>query len=168
MNALPADAPFALRFATPDDVPLILRFIRELATYEKLLDEVVATEDGLRADLFGDRPYAEVILAFREDVPAGFALYFHTYSTFLGRPGLYLEDLYVVPEQRGQGLGRLLMRTLATLAVERGCGRLEWAVLDWNTPAIDFYMSLGAETMDEWITCRLTGTALERLARAPG
>jgi GNAT superfamily N-acetyltransferase len=164
MLPTPSASPFTLRFGTAEDVPLILTFIRELATYEKLLDEVVATEEDLHAALFGARPYAEVILAFQDEAPAGFALFFHTFSTFLGQPGLYLEDLYVRPDRRGQGLGRLLLRTLATLAVERGCGRLEWAVLDWNAPAIRFYEALGAEPMDEWTVYRLTGEALEQLA----
>jgi GNAT superfamily N-acetyltransferase len=164
MLPAPFDSPFTLRFGTAEDVPLILTFIEELATYEKLRDEVVATEERLRLALFGTRPYAEVILAFRDEVPAGFALFFHTFSTFLGRPGLYLEDLFVRPAHRRQGLGHLLLRTLATLAVERGCGRLEWAVLDWNEPAIRFYEALGATPMDEWTVYRLTGDALERLA----
>jgi GNAT superfamily N-acetyltransferase len=164
MLPTPPDSPFTLRFGTEDDLPLILTFIEELAAYEKLRDEVVATEERLRLALFGTRPYAEVILAFRDETPAGFALFFHTFSTFLGQPGLYLEDLFVRPPHRRQGLGRLLLRTLATLAVERGCGRLEWAVLDWNEPAIRFYEELGATPMDEWTVYRLTGDALERLA----
>jgi len=164
MLPTPSDSPFTLRFGTEEDLPLILTFIEELATYEKLRDEVVATEERLRLALFGTRPYAEVILAFRDEAPAGFALFYHTFSTFLGRPGLYLEDLFVRPPHRRQGLGHLLLRTLATLAVERGCGRLEWAVLDWNAPAIRFYEALGAEPMDAWTVYRLTGDALERLA----
>jgi GNAT superfamily N-acetyltransferase len=153
-----------IRPATPADVPLILRFIRELAEYERLAHEVVATEDGLRDTLFGARPYAEVVIAEEGGEPAGFALFFHNYSTFLGRPGIYLEDLYVRPELRGKGTGRALLAHLARLAVERGCGRLEWWVLDWNEPAIRFYRALGAQPMDDWTVFRVTGDALKRLA----
>lgn len=151
--------------ATERDVPQILRFIKGLAEYEKLSDQVTATEDGLRASLFGPRRAAEVVIAYVGDEPAGFALYFHNYSTFLGQPGIYLEDLFVVPERRGAGVGRHLLAHLAALAVERGCGRLEWAVLDWNEPAIRFYRRLGARPMDEWTVYRLTGDALQALAR---
>jgi len=154
-----------IRAATADDVPLILRFIRGLAEYERLADQVVATEDGLRETLFGARPYAEVVIAEDGGEPAGFALFFHNYSTFLGRPGIYLEDLYVLPELRGRGVGRALLAHLARLAVERGCGRLEWWVLDWNEDAIRFYRALGAEPMDDWTVFRVAGDALERLAR---
>ncbi|HYH78736.1 MAG TPA: GNAT family N-acetyltransferase [Longimicrobium sp.] len=153
-----------IRPATPDDVPLILRFIRELAEYERLAHEVVATEDGLRDTLFGPRPYAEVVIAEEAGEPAGFALFFHNYSTFLGRPGIYLEDLYVRPEARGKGIGRALLAHLARLAVARGCGRLEWWVLDWNESAIRFYRALGAQAMDDWTVFRVTGEALARLA----
>jgi len=153
-----------IRAATAEDVPLILRFIRELAEYERLAHEVVATEDGLRDTLFGPRPYAEVAIAEEEGEPAGFALFFHNYSTFLGRPGIYLEDLYVRPEMRGRGIGRALLAHLARLAVDRGCGRLEWWVLDWNEDAIRFYRALGAEAMDDWTVFRVTGDALARLA----
>ena len=153
-----------IRPATPSDVPLILRFIRELAEYERLAHEVVATEDGLRDTLFGPRPYAEVVIAEEEGEPAGFALFFHNYSTFLGRTGIYLEDLYVRPGMRGRGTGRALLAHLARLAVERGCGRLEWWVLDWNEPAIRFYRSLGARPMDDWTVFRVSGDALQRLA----
>ena len=152
----------AIRSATVADVPLILRFIRELAVYEKLEHEVVATEDGLARSLFGDHPYAEVLIAEDEAEPAGFALFFHNYSTFLGQPGIYLEDLYVRPEARGKGIGRALLARLATETVARGCGRLEWAVLDWNRPAIGFYEALGATPMNEWTVFRLTGDALRR------
>lgn len=155
---------FSLRSATPDDVPVILACIRGLAEYEKLAHEVVATEDRLRETLFGARPAAEVILAFRDDEPAGFALFFHNYSTFLARPGVYLEDLFVFPRFRGQGLGRLLLSRLARIAVDRGCGRLEWAVLDWNVDAIRFYQSVGAQAMTEWTVNRVTGDALRALA----
>ncbi|HEX6039020.1 GNAT family N-acetyltransferase [Longimicrobium sp.] len=153
-----------IRSANEADVPLILRFIRELAEYERLLHEVVATEETLRATLFGPRPAAEVVIAEEDGEPLGFALFFHNYSTFLAQPGLYLEDLYVRPEARGRGTGRALLAHLARLARERGCGRLEWWVLDWNESAIRFYRSLGARPMDEWTVFRLTGADLARLA----
>jgi len=153
-----------LRPATIDDVPLILQFIRELAEYEKLLDDVVATEDMLQEHLFGPHPMAEVLLCHEGEVPAGFALFFHNFSTFRGKPGIYLEDLFVRPEFRGKGYGKLLLKSLAKLAVERNCARLEWAVLDWNTPSINFYKSLGALPMDEWTVFRVTGDALGELA----
>ena len=157
-----------IRPATEADVPLILRFVRELAAYERLAHEVVATEDGLRQTLFGARPYAEVVIAELDGgEPAGFALFFHNYSTFLGRPGIYLEDLYVRPEVRGKGVGRALLAHLARLAVERGCGRLEWWVLDWNEDAIRFYRSLGARPIEDWTVFRVTGEALQRLAVSP-
>lgn len=158
-------APLVIRPATADDAPLVLRLIRGLAEYERLLDECVATEDDVRATLFGSRPQAEVVIAEWEGEPAGFALFFHNYSTFLARRGLYLEDLFVFPAFRGRGIGRALLAHLAALAVERGCGRFEWAVLDWNAPAIGFYRSLGAVPMDEWTVMRVTGDALTRLAR---
>jgi GNAT superfamily N-acetyltransferase len=158
------DAPLTLRAATPDDVPLILRFIRELADYERLLHEVEATEERLRETLFGPRAYAEVVIAETQGEPQGFALFFHNYSTFLAKPGIYLEDLYVRPEARGRGIGRKLLAHLARIAKERGCGRLEWWVLDWNEPARRFYRSLGAEAMDEWTVHRVAGGALDRLA----
>jgi GNAT superfamily N-acetyltransferase len=153
-----------VRPATPADVPLIFDFIRGLAEYERLLAEFVGTEDALRQHLFGPRPYCEVILAEDSAGPAGFALFFHNYSTFLMRPGIYLEDLFVLPERRGAGVGRALLGRLAEIAVEHGCGRLEWAVLDWNEPAIGFYRRLGARLQDEWTTCRLEGEPLVRLA----
>ena len=156
-----------LRSATADDAGDILGLIRGLAEYEKLEHEMVASEADLRDTLFGDRPAAEVVLAFVPDdaSPAGFALFFPSYSTFLGRPGIYLEDLFVRPDHRGRGVGRALLSHLAALAVERGCGRLEWSVLDWNEPALRFYRSLHAVPMDEWTVQRLTGAALEALAR---
>ena len=157
-----------IRIAVEQDVPLILGFIRDLAVYEHLEDQVVADEAGLRRSLFGQRPYAEVVIASLDGSSVGFALFFHNYSTFLGRPGIYLEDLYVRPEVRGRGVGRKLLQWLAATAVERGCGRLDWAVLDWNEPSIAFYRSLGAAPLDEWRTFRLTGTALEKLAANPG
>jgi GNAT superfamily N-acetyltransferase len=154
----------SLRPATPADVPLILTQIRGLAEYEQLAHECIATEELLRSSLFGATPSAEVVLAFLDDRAAGFALFFHNYSTFLARRGLYLEDLFVFPEFRGRGVGKALLRHLARLAVERGCGRFEWAVLDWNDSAIEFYESLGARPMSDWITYRLTGEALTKLA----
>lgn len=153
-----------VRDAAGDDVPLILSFIRELAEYEKLSHEVAATEGSLRETLFGERRYAEVLIGEQDGTPAGFALFFHNYSTFLGKPGIYLEDLYVRPEFRGDGIGRALLARLARLAVERGCGRLEWWVLDWNEPSIGFYKKIGAVPMDDWTVYRLTGEALEELA----
>jgi len=151
-----------IREATRADVPLILTFIRELAEYEKLLHEVEATEADLAETLFGARPYAEVVIAESEGNPAGFALFFHNYSTFAGRPGIYLEDLYIRPEARGKGIGRALLAHLAETALTRSCARLEWAVLDWNRPAIGFYESLGAKAMDEWTVYRLSGETLRR------
>ena len=153
-----------LRAATPADTPQILHFIRALAEYERLLDHVVATEDGLRTALFGPRPYAEVVIAEDAGTPIGFALFFHTFSTFLGQPGIYLEDLFVIPPARGRGVGRALLTHLAQLAVARGCGRVEWAVLDWNKPAIGFYESLGARPNETWTVYRLTGQPLVTLA----
>jgi GNAT superfamily N-acetyltransferase len=153
-----------IRVATEDDVPLILSLIRELAEYERLSHEVVATEETLHDSLFGQRRVAETLLAYLGDDPAGFALFFHNFSTFLGRPGIYLEDLYVRPEFRSAGVGRTLLVRIAGLAKERGCGRLEWAVLDWNEPAISFYKRIGASPVSGWMVYRLTGEALEELA----
>ncbi len=153
-----------IRPATARDVPAILGFIRALAHYEHLEHEVVATEDSLRYTLFGPRPYAEVVFACVDEEPQGFALFFHNYSTFLGKPGIYLEDLFVRPEARGRGLGKRLLAWLAKTTVERDCGRLEWAVLDWNAPSIGFYKSLGAMHKSEWQIFRLTGDALVALA----
>jgi GNAT superfamily N-acetyltransferase len=152
-----------LRLAKEEDLSLILRFIKELADYEKLLHEVVATEEILRESLF-ERRAAEVVIAEYKDEPVGFALFFHNFSTFLGRPGLYLEDLYVRPEMRGKGIGKLLLSYLAKLALERGCGRFEWWCLDWNKSSIDFYKSIGAIPMDEWTVYRVCDKALEDLA----
>ena len=146
-------------------MPVIAELIRGLARFEKLEHEVVMTEALLEVGLFGDRPYAEVVLAEDDGRPVGFALFFHNFSTFLGRPGLYLEDLFVLPEHRGSGIGRLLLAHLARLAVERGCGRLEWAVLDWNRDAIQFYERLGARPNSDWTVYRLTGEALTGLGR---
>ena len=153
-----------LRLASRDDVPLILTFIRELAQYEREPDAVQTDEATLAANLFGARPGAEVVIAEVDGQPAGFALFFHNFSTWLGRRGLYLEDLFVRPGYRGRGVGQVLMAYLAKLAVERDCGRFEWAVLDWNTPAINFYRRLGAAGMDEWTVQRVTGEALRALA----
>jgi GNAT superfamily N-acetyltransferase len=153
-----------IRPATRDEVPRVLQFIRDLARYEKLEHEVTASEAQLREALFGERPYAEVVFACVGDAPVGFALFFHNFSTFKGRPGIYLEDLFVSPEARGRGIGRRLLAYLARTAVERGCARLEWAVLDWNEPSIGFYRGLGAVPMDEWSIFRLTGEPLELLA----
>jgi GNAT superfamily N-acetyltransferase len=147
-----------------DDVPVILRCIRGLAEYERLPHECIATEELLRESLFSGDPSAQVTLAFAGDEPAGFALWFRSYSTFLARPGIYLEDLFVFPEFRGRGLGKKLLADLARIVVQRGYGRLEWAVLDWNEPAIGFYKSLGAVAMDDWTTYRVTGDALRVLA----
>jgi len=156
--------PLEIRFATPGDVPLILAFIRELAEYEKLEEEIRATEEQLRRTIFGEKR-AEVLIAEAGGVPAGFALFFHNYSTFLGKAGIYLEDLFVRPEWRGRGIGKALLSRLAQLVRERDCGRLEWACLDWNEPAIGFYRNLGAQSQDDWKVFRLTGDDLVTLAR---
>src|SRR5213593_107815 len=155
---------FDIRSASVEDVPIILQLIRDLATYERAPHEVTATEEQLVDVLFGQRPSAEVLLAFEEKSPVGFAVFFHNFSTWLGRPGLYLEDLFVKPEKRGRGYGRALLVELARIAMERGCGRMEWAVLEWNEPAIEFYRSLGAKPMDEWTVFRLTRDGIGRLA----
>jgi GNAT superfamily N-acetyltransferase len=157
--------PFRIRNADESDVRLIFEFIRDLARYEKLEHRVVATEDSLRASLFGNPRFAEVLIAEEDEKPVGFALFFHNYSTFLGRAGIYLEDLFVRPEARGRGYGRALLERLAAIATERDCGRVEWAVLDWNEPSIAFYRSLGAVSLDDWRIFRLTGDALDELAR---
>jgi GNAT superfamily N-acetyltransferase len=154
-----------LYFAGEDDVGLIMGFIRELAEYEKLSNEMVADERTLKKSLFGDRRVAEVIIARYDDQPAGFALFFHNFSTFLGQPGIYLEDLFVKPEFRRKGVGKILLRFLAKIAVERGCGRMEWWVLDWNKTAVDFYKSFGAEAMDDWTVFRIAGPTLAKLAK---
>jgi len=153
--------------ATPADVPMILQLIRELAEFERLLHEVTATEEQLQENLFGPRPKAEVIMGrLPGGEVVGFALYFHNFSTFLAKPGIYLEDLYVRQQYRGRGYGELLLRRLAGIAIERNCGRLEWSVLDWNQRAIDFYKSLGAVPMHEWTIYRVTGSALQKLGNA--
>jgi GNAT superfamily N-acetyltransferase len=157
-------ASFSITSATRADVPAILSFIRQLAAYEHLENEVVATEALLEEWLF-DREKAEVLIAREGDIPVGFALYFHNFSTFLGRAGIYLEDLFVLEEYRGRGYGKALLRRLAQIAVERGCGRLEWSCLDWNQPSIDFYRSLGAVPMSDWTVYRLTGETLNNMAK---
>lgn len=151
------------RFAQPEDTGLILQFIRELADYEKMLDQVVATEELLREQLF-EKKGAEVLFALADGQEVGFALFFHNFSTFLGRRGLYLEDLFVKPAFRGMGYGKAILQKLAQTALERGCGRLEWACLDWNQPSIDFYLSMGAQPMNDWTVYRLTGDSLRRMA----
>ena len=153
-----------IRPAAVADVPVILDLIRALATYERAPNEVTATEKGLTEVLFGEKPAAEVLLAFENQTAVGFAVFFHNFSTWLGRPGLYLEDLFVRPEDRGKGYGRALLIHLAKVARDRGCGRMEWAVLDWNEPAIQFYYKLGAKPMDEWTVFRLTRDGIAKLA----
>ena len=157
---------FEIRTTTQADVPVILSLIRELAEYEHAPDAVLATEAGLREVLFGAKPSAEVLLALENAEPVGFAVYFHNFSTWLGRPGLYLEDLFVRPEKRGKGYGRALLERLAQIAKERGCGRMEWAVLDWNEPAIQFYRTLGAAPMDDWTVFRLKRADITKLAES--
>ena len=157
---------FAIRPATAADVPIILELIRALATYERAPNEVTATADGLNEVLFGEKPAAEVLLAFENETAVGFAVFFHNFSTWLGRPGLYLEDLFVRPEDRGKGYGRALLIHLAKIARNRGCGRMEWAVLDWNEPAIQFYRKLGAKRMDDWTVFRLKRDGIAKLADA--
>jgi GNAT superfamily N-acetyltransferase len=157
---------FEIRPARVEDVPIILGLIRELATYERAPDEVTATEEQLVDVLFGEKRVAEVLLAFEGKSPVGFAVFFHNFSTWLGRPGLYLEDLFVKPDKRGKGYGRALLVDLAKIARDRGCGRMEWAVLNWNEPAIKFYRSLGAKPLDEWTVYRLTGDGITRLAES--
>src|SRR5579862_6609137 len=157
-----------IRQATSGDVPQILAFIRALATYEREPDAVVATEEGLRRDGFGPNPYYQCLIAEQDGTPAGFALFFFNYPTWMGRPGIYLEDLFVLPEFRGLGIGKSLLKGVAAIAVEKDCRRLQWEVLDWNTPAIDFYRAMGAEFLDEWRNVRLDGEALDRLATCGG
>lgn len=158
------DAAMSIRVAEPRDTAAIMAFIRELAEYEKLEHEVVATQAQLRESLFGDTPAAGVLIADYEGSPAGFALFFTSFSTFLGRPGIYLEDLFVRKAYRGNGIGKALLAAVARIALERNCGRLEWAVLDWNAPAIGFYERMGAAAMNEWTTYRVTGEALRAMA----
>lgn len=158
----------SIRAATLSDIPLIAALIRALAEYEKLAHEVRFDEAVLAAKLFGPRPYAEVVIGELDGKPCGFALFFHNFSTFEGKPGIYLEDLFVQPEARGSGLGKALLSHLAALAVERDCARLEWSVLDWNAPAIGFYKSLGAKFMDEWTVMRVDGAALAQLGAGAG
>jgi GNAT superfamily N-acetyltransferase len=155
---------FYLREAGEADVPLILQFIRELAEYEKLSHEVIATEDDIHESLFGHRPVAEVVIGYYKGAPVSFALFYHNYSTFLGKPGIYLEDLFVKPLMRGKGIGKSMLAYLAKLACDRNCGRFEWWVLNWNKPALKFYHSVGAQSMSEWTVQRLEGEALKTLA----
>jgi GNAT superfamily N-acetyltransferase len=157
-----------IREAVEADIPLILTLIRALAVYERLEHKVVATEEVLRESLFGARRYAEALIAEEDGTPAGFALFFHNFSTFIGRPGIYLEDLFVNPEARGRGYGKALLVRLAAIAKERKCGRLEWSVLDWNEPSINFYKALGAIPLDDWTMFRVTGDALDALAAQAG
>jgi GNAT superfamily N-acetyltransferase len=157
---------FNIRAATASDIPIILQLIRDLATYERAPNDVVATENGLREVLFGSEPSARVLIVFEGEDAVGFAVYFLNFSTWLGRPGLYLEDLFVKPETRGRGYGRALLAHLAKIARDRGCGRMEWAVLDWNEPAIGFYKKLGAVPLKEWTVFRLTGDGIDRLAES--
>jgi GNAT superfamily N-acetyltransferase len=158
---------YVFRYAEESDAALVLYFVKELAKYEKMLDEVIATEEILKEWIF-EKKRAEVIFVLEDNVEVGFALFFHNFSTFLGRSGVYLEDLYVKPEFRGKGYGKALLKKLAQIAVERGCGRLEWWCLDWNKPSIDFYKSLGAEPMEDWTVYRVTGDTLTRLAESDG
>lgn len=155
---------FEIKPAIIDDVPLILSFIKQLAEYEKLLHEVIATETLLKETLFGNKTHAEVIIGYLNSEPVSFALFFHNFSTFLGRPGIYLEDLFVTPNARKKGIGQKMLSYIAHLAKQRNCGRFEWSVLDWNEPAIGFYKRLGAKPMDEWTVFRVTGQELENLA----
>ena len=150
--------------ATESDLPHILQFIRGLAEYEKLAHRCLASEEGLRRTLFGERCYAEVLIARREGTPVGFALFFHSYSTFLAQPGIYLEDIFVLPEHRGAGAGKALLRRVAQIARERGCGRLEWSVLDWNEPAIEFSQRVGAVVMPDWRICRMGAEEIAEFA----
>lgn len=166
-DASPSELPlFAIRPARRQDCGLILELIRELADYERLADQVIASIEDLETHLFGTRPAAEVLIGEEGGTPVGFALFFTNFSTFLGRPGIYLEDLFVRPAYRGRGYGKALLLKLAQIAVERNCGRLEWAVLDWNRPALDFYRNLGARALPEWVLHRVTGARLEQLAEA--
>jgi GNAT superfamily N-acetyltransferase len=160
----PLGKTFEIRSAAMTDIPIILQLIRDLATYERAPNEVTATEEQLADVLFGEKPTAEVLLAFEDKTPVGFAVFFHNFSTWLGRPGLYLEDLFVKPEVRGKGYGRALLVYLAKIARHRGCGRMEWAVLDWNEPAIKFYLTLGAKPLEEWTVFRLTTDGIAQLA----
>jgi GNAT superfamily N-acetyltransferase len=164
MRKSESNRPFMIRKAEKEDVPVILEFIKKLAEYEKLSHEVVATREDLERYLFGKEKVAEVLIGYEGESAVGFALFFHNFSTFLGKPGIYLEDLFVVEEYRGKGYGTRLLASLALLALERNCGRLEWAVLDWNEPSIKFYKSLGARMMNEWLVNRMTGESLSKLA----
>lgn len=168
MSSVQSSTKLHIRPATVDDCELILGFIRELAIYEKLEHELVATPQVLAKTLFGEKAYAEVLIGEYDGKPVGYALFFHSFSTFHGLPGIYLEDVYVQPAMRGKGLGKLIMSTLAQIAIERGCARFEWSVLDWNAPSIAFYRSIGAQPMEGWTVQRVTGQALEDLAASNG
>lgn len=157
---MPTPPTLAIHPATPADIPVLVTLIKALADYEKLAHEVTGNPEDLERALFGDRPYAEAVLAWVDGTPVGLALFFHNFSTFLMQPGIYLEDIFVLSDYRGQGIGKDLLVHVGKLAIERGCGRLEWSVLDWNTPAIEFYQRMGAEIKPEWQTCRVTGAAL--------
>lgn len=166
MTSAPAETALDIRPATPADIPTIVALIKALADFEKLSHEVIGSAEDLQRSLFGERPYAEAVLAWVDGTPVGLALFFHNFSTFLMKPGIYLEDLFVLPEYRRQGIGRALLVYVGKLALQRGCGRFEWNVLDWNTPAIEFYQTMGAEVKHEWRLCRVTGqslTAFEQL-----
>jgi GNAT superfamily N-acetyltransferase len=165
LQQLTSNPSFIIRPTSQDDVELILQFICELADYEGLLHEVVTDAETLKDNLFGETPHAKAVIGEFNEKPVAFALYFHNFSTFTGKPGIYLEDLYVRPEVRGQGFGKLMLAYLAKLAIDKGCSRLEWWVLDWNKPAIDFYLSLGAKAMDEWTVNRVSGEDLDALAK---
>ncbi len=161
------NSPFAIRSATPADVPALFSLIQALAEYENLSDAVIGNPEQLAEHLFGSRPYVEAIAADHAGQVVGFALFLHNYSTFLTKPGIYLEDLFVLPDYRGQQIGKALLTHLAQIAVDRGCGRLEWSVLDWNEPAIGFYKRMGATVLPDWRTCRVTGDALTAMAQQP-
>ena len=162
MEKYSGSGPLTIRETTVDDIPLILEFVRALAAYERLTHEIQATEETLRESLFGSRPAAEVVLAFHDDQPVGFAVFFQNFSTFVGKPGLYLEDLFIKPEFRNRGYGKILFRHVARIANQRGAGRFEWAALDWNEPATAFYKKLGARPLDDWTVFRLTGEPLRK------
>jgi GNAT superfamily N-acetyltransferase len=165
VSAVETRASIQIDLATEKDIPQILAFIRGLAEYEKLAHQCVATEELLRKSLFGPRPYAEVILARLDSVAVGFALFFHNYSTFLAKPGIYLEDIFVLPEHRGRGAGKALLKRIAQIARDRDCGRLEWSVLDWNEPSIEFYKKIGATVMPDWRICRMTRQQIQQFTQ---
>jgi GNAT superfamily N-acetyltransferase len=165
MTSASTETALDIRPATPEDIPTIVALIKALADFEKLSHEVTGSAEDLQQSLFGGRPYAEAVLAWVNDTPVGMALFFHNFSTFLMKPGIYLEDLFVLPDYRRRGIGRALLVHVGQLALQRGCGRFEWNVLDWNTPAIDFYQTMGAELKHEWRLCRVTGEALQAFSK---